>query len=293
MIASLFISIASMAATLFVEPPTPSAGSSSSTPNALKGPTVNRPRVSLIERDLHGFLKRLDMPPAEAALALLNLDASSRAKAEAIITARARELDAIVSRHYNLLIDLFSAGQAGDTADSIRLVVVLASKLAPLRDRGPLEAELAAALPDGPAARLIALVKEYRDAVAAEGAIDNGVVRASASRWEALSSESLRLWGEQIRRSFERQSADGAIFFDAILRAMKLRPDQEARARERLARFAEETKLAPTPEQERALVIDLAAWLDKSQLLRLTKLVKGGPDALLKEDKDSKAPAPQ
>lgn len=264
----------------FADPPAPAAAPAD--PPAghadLRGPRVAQARATLVDRDAHGLIRRLDMPPAEAALPLLGLDPDSRARADAILADRARVLDGLIQRHYDLLLELFSAGQSGDTPDAVRLAVVLAGRLAPLRDRGPLEDELARVLPEPARIRLRALVTEYRNAVAAEGAIDNGRVKPGASRFEALASESLRLWGEQIRRSFERQAADGSLFFEQVIRALALRPDQEARVRERLARFAEEVDLnAATPEQTRRLVIDVAAWLDKDQLARLARLMQGRP----------------
>lgn len=247
-------------------------------PADLRGPSVAEPKPTLVDRDALGLIHRLDMPPAEAALALLGLDPDARARADAVLADRARVLDGIIQRNYDLLLELFSAGQAGDTPDAVRLAVVLAGRLAPLRARGTLDDELARVIPEPARARLRALVAEYRDAVAAEGAIDNGRVKPGASRLEALASESLRLWGEQIRRSFERQAADGSLFFEQVIRALALRPDQEARVRERLAKFAEEVDLnAASPDQTRRLVIDVAAWLDKDQLARLARLMQGRP----------------
>ncbi|MBL8757865.1 MAG: hypothetical protein JNK35_05490 [Phycisphaerae bacterium] len=261
-------------------PPAPAAAPAARPvgPADLRGPKVAEARATLVDRDANGLIRRLDMPPAEAALPLLGLDPVARARADAILADRARVLDGLIQRHYDLLLELFSAGQSGDTPDAVRLAVVLAGRLAPLRARGPLEDELARVLPEPAAVRLRALVAEYRNAVVAEGAIDNGRVKPGASRFEALASESLRLWGEQIRRSFERQAADGSLFFEQVIRALALRPDQEARVRERLARFAGEVDLnAATPEQTRGLVIDVAAWLDKDQLARLARLMQGRP----------------
>ncbi len=234
-------------------PQQPKAGPSSS---PLGGPSVRgEVRPTLVERDFNGRLQRLVKHPAEAALPLLELDAGARARVGKILSERAAILDQTVRDNFDLLINMVSAGDAKDP-DVVRIGILFVQKLKPLIARGGLEAEIGKVLPPDQRARLSQLVGEYFDAVAAE---------EGKPRYQALPGETLRLWGEQIRLSFERQAKDGVLFLELVIKDIKLRPEQEERVRDRYQRFVDETQGAPTKQQEASLAIDIMAWLDVAQ----------------------------
>ncbi|MGD9688646.1 MAG: hypothetical protein AB7K52_03205 [Phycisphaerales bacterium] len=252
--------------TVFVadEPPaTPPPAPSGS----LAGPRVTTERdQTLVRRDMSGRVVRLEIFPAEAALALLNLGDDARARARQLLVERAAILDSTVRDNIEMLTELVSAGQSGDQAEAVRIAVAFSQRLRPLARRGAVETELAGVLPPDAAKRLRELVREYEDALVEE---------AGKPRFEVMLGESLRLWGEQIRLSFERQVANGDIFFERMIRELKLRPDQETRVRRRIERFVEETSLNPTSEQQRAFGLELLAWLDAAQARRLLQYMQG------------------
>ncbi len=242
-------------------------------PAVLAGPRVAPSQgPTLVQRDFNGGLIKLELFPAHAALRCLELDAQARAKVEAILNERTALLDSVVRDHFEMLIELFSAGQAGDQPETIRIAVAFTQKLKPLIARGAIETELAAALPQTQAQRLHALVSEYYDALLADAPAKPDGKRPA--RFEIVAGETLRLWGEQIRLSFERQVVGGEIFFERIIRQLDLRPDQEERLRDRIGKYVEETKLNPTKEQERQFGLEVMAWLDPAQQARLIRIFR-------------------
>jgi hypothetical protein len=263
----------------------------------LAGPIVPDSRSSsLVQRDFNGQLVKLELFPAHAALRFLELDGDSRAKVERILTERAAILDTAVRDHFDLLIELFSAGQAGDQPETIRIAIAFTQKIKPLIARGALESELAKVIPQSQAQRLAGLVREYYDALIAEaGTNEKGKPK---TRFEVVAGETLRLWSEQIRLSFERQIVGGDLFFERIIRQLKLRPEQEDRVRDKIAAYVEETKLNPTKEQEQRFALEIMAWLDPAQqknLIRIFKQAEGQykPKARPEDKPENEVDAPK
>ena len=93
--------------------------------DALRGPTISTKssaaKQSIVERDFDGRVKKLDEPPALAALRVLELTPEERAATEKVVSDRAAALDAIVRDNLKLIIELALAQQAKDTQASGRL----------------------------------------------------------------------------------------------------------------------------------------------------------------------------
>ena len=140
---------------------------------ALKGPTVATPaaKATLVEQDFKGRLKRLEIPPEEAALKLLSLDEATLKKTDKIIQERAAILDKAVIENLELVGQIHNAGQSGDKTEALQLFREFAKKLEPLKARGKLMEEIQAALPDEKQERYAALVREYHEA-AGEDTVD-------------------------------------------------------------------------------------------------------------------------
>lgn len=245
--------------------------------DVLRGPAVAPAATAptLVERDFQGKVRRLDLPPEEAALALLGLDADARAKADAILTEREAILDAAVIGNIELLLKINTAREAGDRAEVLRLLQEFNAALAPLRARGSLADELAAALPSAKAAALDTLVDEYNKALydqsAAEARARGEAVRPARIRLR----ESLLATGQEVKRSYDRQVAAGLGEIDRLVAILALRPEQESKVRNLVAEFGQMTRLNPTPEQRRDLFQRIMAELDPEQRRMLLREVLG------------------
>jgi hypothetical protein len=246
----------------------------------LRGPTVrDKPaQPTLVERDFSGKLKRPEVPPEEAALALLNLDPGAKAKVDAVLAARAEVFDHVVLDNLDLVVRLHNARQAGDKMATVNLLTEFMRKLAPVNARGRLAEEIHNALPAEQAAKFDAIVAEYRTAAMAEAR------REAERRGERVAPrvletrENLASIGAEIRRSYERQISARAAEFERIIAQLGLRAEQETKIRNMVTDYAQQTKGKATPEQRRTLFFRIMAELDQDQQKRLMALYLGHPD---------------
>lgn len=248
----------------------------------LAGPTLAPAapaKPTLVQRDFAGKLVRLDLPPAEAAANVLDLDPPTRAKVDAILLARAALLDRIVSENLQLLARLQGLRESPDKAKAREALQDLVEVSVPLRARGTLASELAGALPAEQAARLRSMTEEYVRAAIAERAAEKSAgknlsfrERARAQR-EAARDETLAMVGQEFRRAYERTIGQRTADFDAILKEFSVTPEQESKIR----RIVQDNIVAnggtPTAAQRSNAFWDIYAVLDPTQREHLLKRV--------------------
>jgi hypothetical protein len=271
--------LAAAAVTLTIAIPALAQNQPTSAQPPLRGPEVaeRSARGSLVERDFSGKLKRLEMPPEEAALGLLRLDEATKAKTDAILAARAEILDRIVTENIDLVVRFAGARQAGDRAEQLKLLEEFSKKLEPLSARGKLIDELKGVLPRDKASRLDTLVNDYRRAAADDDVAEARTRGEQLSRLQANLRENLASLGSDVKRSYERTVAAKAADFEQVLAQLSLRPEQESKIRGMVRDFVQETKGKPTPEQRRGLFMRIMALLDPDQQQTLVNAYLGRP----------------
>ena len=235
----------------------------------LAGPKVveaGAARPTLVQRGYEGGVTRLEIQPEEAALALLALDGAARAATQGVLSERAAMLDRIVLENLDLLIELGTAGEAGDKATVVRVGLELLRKSEPIRARGLLRDELAKALPREQREEYLRLVNEYWAAIGDEA---KGKGKA---RLGGVVEERGRLLGEAVKRSFERQvDRKGGEDFEQLLARLELRPEQETKVRRMAEDFIVGAKFRPTEAQGAAFILQVMAMLDQGQRRRLAE----------------------
>ncbi|MFN0131344.1 MAG: hypothetical protein ACKVW3_02235 [Phycisphaerales bacterium] len=233
---------------------------------ALAGPKVSeRSTTTLIERDFAGKVKRLDTPPEEASLALLDLDEATRAATTRILNERAAIMDGIVRDNIDLLLKFVTARQGGDRAAIVSLLGEFNAKLEPLRARGELVDEIHDALPPAMRGRFTTLVTEYRKAVTDEAAGEAKTKGERARPRAAAMRERLADLGLEVKRSYERLIGAGQRDFEALIEELQLAPEQETKVRNLAQEYVQKTKGKPTPAQQRQLVTSIMAHLTPEQ----------------------------
>jgi len=250
---------------------------------ALAGPRVseNAARKTLVEYDFPGKVKRLDATPEEAALKLIDLDASIRAKVEKVLNERVKQLDEFVAGNLQLLTKLQTASASGDKLDQAVLVAEGVQKLSPVWMKGSLRSQIDEQLPKEKKRELKTLLDEYWDAIVKEQQAqprDSEPAKPGAkkkARWEILVAERLASFGKEIERSFQRQLRSGDILYRYIESAVVMSPEQKGKIRELCAAFAEKTKMNPTEKQNQELFVKIAGTLDTKQQVELANLLKG------------------
>lgn len=234
--------------------------------DVLSGPKVRETagERSLIRRDFQGRVRRLEIPPEEAAIELLRLDEPTKAKTQKILEERSAILDKAVRDNIDLLLRL----QSADRRVRLDLIREFGESLKELRTRGTLREEVRGVLPKGQATRYDELIDGYWDVVvsdAVQAAQRENSTRPAPGRAEVLAREVLTSLGNEIRRSFERQIGQRAREFEELLGKLGLSPEKDSKIRGMLADHVERTGGKPTPQQRRDLVLRIYGELDREQ----------------------------
>lgn len=264
-----------------VEPPPPAPIGTPAADDALRGPRLKAEDTAptLVAHDFMGHLKKLDTPPEVAALRLLDLDESERKKTGDILTARAAILDRVVIENIDLLVQLHNASESGDKAEKVRLLRIYSEKLESLRERGPLDRELASALPKDKAARLKSLVGDYRAALAQDISEEAKKAGETLRPTQVTNRIYFQELGAEIKQSYERQIATRSADLERVLGKLNLSPELEGKIRKQIAEYAQETKLNATPAQKRKFLLAILAQLNPEQQKILLEETRGRPES--------------
>lgn len=243
---------------------------------ALSGPPVAQApvRVSLVERDFNGNVRRPETTPEEAALSLLNLPGNAKDKAGEILQRRAAVIDRFVAENLDLLNKLGTS--SGNKLEQFGLGMEAFQKLEKLWSGGPLWEQIKAALPDEPGKKFDALMREYWDALAEEGKkvpSDEGKKRG---RFEVVTAERFQIFAKEIERSFTRQAESGMLFVTYLTADLNLTDSQKQRIRQMSLEFARKYGTKPAEEDLKFLYLDVVSILSPEQREKFMKKVQGG-----------------
>ncbi|MGQ0627447.1 MAG: hypothetical protein ACT4PL_05020 [Phycisphaerales bacterium] len=277
----LFLCLAPLSVSLAItEPP---ATEPPAAEDVLAGPrtTPAAPaRPTLVARGFNGELLRLNEHPAVGAARLLKLETSALTEVERILVDRAATLDRMVADNIDFLLELGTKGAAAKDGtpaqkhEATSLVLRALTKLSEINRAGALEVRLRRAIPRDRRAEFDALVREYFDAVGEDGVVEDGVVVRKGNAVESAISETFRLLGKEVERSFQRLVGDGEKEFENLLAALDLKPAQEQKIRALVEEFFGKTKFKPTEGQQALLFLRIIDTLEPPQRISLGKLVR-------------------
>jgi Spy/CpxP family protein refolding chaperone len=139
-------------------------------PEALAGPRVEAGEkpATLVERNLDGSMKRPDAPIAEAALERLELDEATRVKVDLFLAERAGVIDSIVKQNLETLNTMRTDREARGPEVRREHAQRLTELFKPVLEKGPLEAQIAALLPEAQREPYLGMIREHREAMIAE-----------------------------------------------------------------------------------------------------------------------------
>jgi hypothetical protein len=233
----------------------------------LAGPAVpaRLERPTLVHLDLTNRLRRPETTPEEAAIGLLSLDAEVRTRVEAILTARAAAIDRFVAGNLLLLGQLDTVSKGGSALDKALTTAEVYLRFRPILEEGPLADRIAAVLPTEPAARFRTLLAEYWRAAVADGMAQARAAGKRDPAWAVHLGERLRHVGEEVARSFQRQSESGTLFLDYLVAGLGLSPEQERTLTELKLDFLERTGFKPTEKQQQVFIAGALGYLTQAQ----------------------------
>lgn len=237
----------------------------------LAGPHVEeKPKTTLVERESDGSVRRTEIPPEIAAARLLDLPAEVLAKVEDLMIERGRFFEKLIEENLDLLTKLDTAGNTGNKLDQAVLGLEALAKLAPLTREGSLRKRVRALLPADAVDRFDATLKEYWDAIVAQERARD----ARKSRFEIVAGERFQSMGREIAAAFQRLERSGTLLYQYFFSKVELSAEQEGAIRALIAEFVEETRGAPTKEQERRIFFAVMSKLDVKQQTALIKEFK-------------------
>jgi len=280
-----------------------------STPQpALSGPTVTETikPPSIIERDFQGSIKRLEIPPDEAAAGKLTLNETQQAALHNILTERAALVDVAVGDNYELLLKLQGFRQMTQPEQREHLEA-WREALAPLRERGRLQDELSKFLEPAQNTDLRRMVNEYWDALVKEETTKSasqdsmnpdeapmdepsaaqpakqdsdsprqrGRGRGRAERGQRggiIMRESLAIMGHQLKGSFDRRVASNNANLEDIYQTIDATPQQREKIKAISLEYAQKTLNKPTPAQRIEIFEAISRELTPTQRRELMKL---------------------
>jgi hypothetical protein len=244
---------------------------------ALAGPTVREEEAAprtLVVIGFDGAVRRPEKPVEFAAADLLQLNEQTRAAVDAIAVERALLLDAFVSANLDLLTQVETASNTGDTMGLLALGQRAWVETEPLRAGGPLSERVRAALPEGQRAAYDRLLLEYWAAVIAEGKRKPKPDGRTPGRFEIIAQERMESFGREVEQAFARVLVSGELVYRMLLDGIELRPEQAEKIRGMIADFIEEHGV-DAPEKEWAVLgVGIAAHLSPEQMVRFAENVK-------------------
>lgn len=255
------------------------------TPDPLSGPSVDPADAgpTIVERSFDGSLKRPDIRPEEAALRKLTLTSAEQAAADAVLADRAAMLDGIVRDNLELLVRAQGARASGDGVEIAKVNKEFREALHPLALKGRLGEQLAAALEPDNARAFNRMVREYYRALVVQGNkgkpdgdpmpgdVDEMTIMDSGGtggRRAALVRQLGEVFGQEVRRSYERIAAEGQARLDDLVKALDLSPEQDAKVREIALDFVQKNLKYPTQAQRAEVFRKVLAELTPEQRAR-------------------------
>lgn len=241
------------------------------------------PRPSILARGFDGLALVPEIPPEEAALRALRLDAPGasperRAAHDAILALlaeRARALDTILADNLDLLVMLNVAQGTDDGLDILMLGLKAYEVLAPLRAKGPLRAQVRALLPEPDAAAFDEALDEFWRAIVRDRRAQRKADGTRPARGEVVLAVRGESFGREVERSFQRLAASGELLYRYATRGITLTKPQQRRLRELAADHAARGDRVGDDDTRR-LFLGALRTLDVSQRPRFIRNLRGG-----------------
>lgn len=240
----------------------------------LAGPRVERQAkpTSLVVRSYDGTVTQLDVPAAEAAVELLELDIQAASAVDRILAERAAILDKAVIENVDLLIELQST--RGNQQRRREIYRELYAAAAPLTQRGSLRDEIAGVLETEQKTSYLEIIDEYEQAMTEQArlAADEEGRQFAARQFQRR--QAVAEFGREIKRSYDRQIGSREKELEDLLVALALDQQTEAEVRRLIIEHAQRTLLNPDEADRAALMRQILAELTPEQRREAIRILR-------------------
>ncbi len=245
--------------------------------------TMDASTLTLVERDLAGHVRRLEISLESAALQritrVFSLSKADIAPAEQVIAKRAAKIDAFVENNIDLLTKLGTAFAGTDKVDQAQLLLEATGKLQSSLLESPMERQVQDVLPKQYQRPFQQLVTGYWDAIAedrlSDPATNKNAEGKPETRLSVLGSERTAALGKQIELSLQRSLKSGTLAYSYLMKGITVTREQEPKLREFFAAHAEASKGDATDEQNKKLFWQVYSVLDADQQTIALRNVNG------------------
>jgi hypothetical protein len=246
---------------------------------ALAGPPVadgsSAEGPSLVVMEFGGRVQELGLPPAEAAVELLDLDEPTAGRVAEVIAERALLAERLVAANFDLLSQAETVGEGGSRIEKGIFAARALAAMGPLLARGSLENEIRRVLPQPARDRFDGLLDEYWQAVG-RARVEEAKARGERLRLRKAVREARREHlGKEVELAAERALASERFIVDYLTRGLNLTEHQEERLGELVIRHEGRTMGEASEKDNAALFIGVLAHLDERQRALLVERLRG------------------
>jgi len=245
-------------------------------PSALAGPTVEPAEPhTLVAYEYSGQLQELGLPPAEAALDLLDLDPMTAERVSDVIAERARLAEQLIADNFELFIQAETVEASGKALEKGWFFVRVLKVLYPLIERGSLEDEIRPLLPDTTGDEFDALLDEYWQAVG-QARVDDANAKGDRLRLRKAIREARRdQIGKEVELAAERALASERFAVQYLTKGLELNDFQQTKIQSLINDFMGRTMGEPTESDTAQLFIGVLAFLNEAQRTEMLERIKG------------------
>jgi hypothetical protein len=228
-------------------------------------------KATLVERDFMGELRHADPTAVEAAVKLLTLAPDESDRVNKVLADRALALDNFVEQHLDLIIRFGNAEHSTDGKEKFLLAVEAFQRLAPLRERGPLDQQLKDAMSPDNAKAFDRLLREYWNALAE----DDKKLPKPKGRLGVVAEAKFKDLGKEIEAAFHRAEKGGGILYGYLFQGMTLKDEQRQRLHELCATYSQGGLDNKDKKEQGTFFLAVVQILDQDQRKEFVKRTQG------------------
>lgn len=242
----------------------------------LGGPAIEPDdRDTLVVYEYGGQLQELGLPPAEAALELIDLDTPTAERVGRILTERAMLAEQLIIDNFELVSQGEAVEASGTKLEKGLFFIQVVRALQPLIDRGSLEDEIRAVLPEPAAEHFDALLDEYWQAVG-KSRVELARAKGEKLRLRKAVREARRdQLGKEVELAAHRALESERFAITYLTKGLDLSEQQQSRITSLITDFSARTMGDPSQQEKERLFAEVIAYLNEHQRTLIIERIKG------------------
>ncbi len=245
-------------------------------PYTLAGPSVDPADPdTLVVYEYDGQLQELGLPPAEAALDLLELDPETSEAVAVVIAERALLAERLITDNFDLFVQAETVEAGGTGLEKGWFYLRMLRALHPLIERGSLEDELRPLLPEKAGQRFDALLDEYWQAVG-QARVEDARAKGHRLRLRKAVREARRdQLGKEVELAAERALESERFAVQYLTKGIELTAFQQNKIQTLINDHMGRTMGEASEGDTALLFVGVLAYLDETQRAEMIERIKG------------------